>query len=105
MEWSGTVQAREQLSGGCGREHHVRRSVDRKSTRLNSSHRTKSYAVFCLKKKMSDVTPMTSSYRDRIMKSLCCLLQFTRAHLVSSPRHRKPLPRALWHPPFSSISL
>src|SRR5207248_11499701 len=28
---------------------HIRR--DRKSTRLNSSHRTISYAVFCLKKK------------------------------------------------------
>src|SRR5437867_4797860 len=27
---------------------------DRKSTRLNSSHRTISYAVFCLKKKMKD---------------------------------------------------
>src|SRR5207248_7384171 len=27
-----------------------RHSVDRKSTRLNSSHRTTSYAVFCLKK-------------------------------------------------------
>src|SRR5437867_9019034 len=27
------------------------RSSDRKSTRLNSSHRTISYAVFCLKKK------------------------------------------------------
>src|SRR5437762_5961327 len=27
------------------------RSVDRKSTRLNSSHRCISYAVFCLKKK------------------------------------------------------
>src|SRR5207248_4402797 len=27
---------------------------DRKSTRLNSSHRTISYAVFCLKKKKSD---------------------------------------------------
>src|SRR5207248_10766105 len=27
------------------------RSQDRKSTRLNSSHRTISYAVFCLKKK------------------------------------------------------
>src|SRR5207248_7959431 len=27
-------------------------STDRKSTRLNSSHRTISYAVFCLKKKM-----------------------------------------------------
>src|SRR5207248_5409692 len=28
-----------------------RRGADRKSTRLNSSHRTISYAVFCLKKK------------------------------------------------------
>src|SRR5437867_10175606 len=27
------------------------RGIDRKSTRLNSSHRTTSYAVFCLKKK------------------------------------------------------
>src|SRR6266446_10872444 len=29
----------------------VRASGDRKSTRLNSSHRVNSYAVFCLKKK------------------------------------------------------
>src|SRR5207248_10777820 len=29
------------------------RATDRKSTRLNSSHRTISYAVFCLKKKKS----------------------------------------------------
>src|SRR5207248_10907566 len=29
----------------------VERFIDRKSTRLNSSHRTISYAVFCLKKK------------------------------------------------------
>src|SRR5207248_9196592 len=29
----------------------ARREQDRKSTRLNSSHRTISYAVFCLKKK------------------------------------------------------
>src|SRR5437867_10049738 len=29
----------------------VARRLDRKSTRLNSSHRTISYAVFCLKKK------------------------------------------------------
>src|ERR1035437_10988142 len=28
--------------------------IDRKSTRLNSSHANISYAVFCLKKKMSD---------------------------------------------------
>src|SRR3712207_7031898 len=30
---------------------HVRAQVDRKSTRLNSSHANISYAVFCLKKK------------------------------------------------------
>src|SRR2546430_8796584 len=30
---------------------HDRRAVDRKSTRLNSSHSQMSYAVFCLKKK------------------------------------------------------
>src|SRR5437867_10196026 len=41
---------------GKRRSHHeARRPVrpwgDRKSTRLNSSHRTISYAVFCLKKK------------------------------------------------------
>src|SRR5438094_7186825 len=30
-------------------------SGDRKSTRLNSSHRTISYAVFCLKKKKGDL--------------------------------------------------
>src|SRR5207248_9288470 len=43
----------------CHREDHVfrragqgvRADADRKSTRLNSSHRTISYAVFCLKKK------------------------------------------------------
>src|SRR5437867_5458263 len=31
------------------------RTIDRKSTRLNSSHRTISYAVFCLKKKKEAV--------------------------------------------------
>src|SRR5207248_11513603 len=30
--------------------------IDRKSTRLNSSHRTISYAVFCLKKKKKTTT-------------------------------------------------
>src|SRR3712207_8805381 len=40
----------------CGREPHPGHAVDalldRKSTRLNSSHATISYAVFCLKKKI-----------------------------------------------------
>src|SRR5207248_10035853 len=30
-------------------------NIDRKSTRLNSSHRTISYAVFCLKKKKAEL--------------------------------------------------
>src|SRR2546426_3484012 len=34
-----------------GRLHGSRSAVDRKSTRLNSSHLVISYAVFCLKKK------------------------------------------------------
>src|SRR5207248_11738036 len=34
--------------------------VDRKSTRLNSSHRTISYAVFCLKKKKSSTSSFTA---------------------------------------------
>src|SRR5256885_11004480 len=32
-----------------------RRQIDRKSTRLNSSHLVISYAVFCLKKKNTDI--------------------------------------------------
>src|SRR5207248_10410300 len=36
-----------------------RRERDRKSTRLNSSHRTISYAVFCLKKKKKTYTRNT----------------------------------------------
>src|SRR5699024_12062826 len=38
-----------------GRCHIVRWCADRKSTRLNSSHVSISYAVFCLKKKKSTV--------------------------------------------------
>src|SRR5258708_18317574 len=32
----------------------ARQTIDRKSTRLNSSHQIISYAVFCLKKKKTD---------------------------------------------------
>src|SRR5439155_21449055 len=50
--------------------------TDRKSTRLNSSHVAISYAVFCLKKKIVDLTlteraattspsSLSTSYRDR----------------------------------------
>src|SRR3712207_7893520 len=36
---------------GAGAQHPAEVGVDRKSTRLNSSHANISYAVFCLKKK------------------------------------------------------
>src|SRR5258708_19924474 len=35
--------------------------VDRKSTRLNSSHQIISYAVFCLKKKKTHIHPFLST--------------------------------------------
>src|SRR2546426_3800986 len=45
--------ARELRAGSaeCDRAAVLERAVDRKSTRLNSSHLVISYAVFCLKKK------------------------------------------------------
>src|SRR2546422_5259363 len=39
---------------------HLPKSVDRKSTRLNSSHGYISYAVFCLKKKRHHARPGTA---------------------------------------------
>src|SRR5207248_4759667 len=40
-------------------------TIDRKSTRLNSSHRTISYAVFCLKKKRRSPEAKTTLSRSR----------------------------------------
>src|SRR5436189_4731400 len=42
-----------------------RRTGDRKSTRLNSSHRCISYAVFCLKKKKNNKTHITKKAKKR----------------------------------------
>src|SRR5256885_12851837 len=40
-------------------------NIDRKSTRLNSSHLVISYAVFCLKKKTRDCDKQKTGYKDR----------------------------------------
>src|SRR5256885_15758720 len=45
------------LARGMRVDVEVARRVDRKSTRLNSSHLVISYAVFCLKKKKPIVSP------------------------------------------------
>src|SRR5256885_12233364 len=44
----------------------VTQTLDRKSTRLNSSHLVISYAVFCLKKKKNDfINHMLTAHNDR----------------------------------------
>src|SRR5690625_6748176 len=49
-------QALDYLSGGSIGQHEFPKFVlDRKSTRLNSSHVANSYAVFCLKKKKVEI--------------------------------------------------
>src|SRR5690625_1687790 len=53
---------------------------DRKSTRLNSSHVAISYAVFCLKKKITHVTQVGVS-----------LLVPTCSHAVPRPLYRPPI--------------
>src|SRR5437764_11749119 len=47
------------------------RSVDRKSTRLNSSHRCISYAVFCLKKKTKSVASSCRTTNRRNVSTRC----------------------------------
>src|SRR5689334_24676477 len=43
---------------------HVARLQDRKSTRLNSSHSSISYAVFCLKKKKKKKSTLQDVYKS-----------------------------------------
>src|SRR5215469_17896009 len=56
-----------QVTGGEGHGTHTggRRCVDRKSTRLNSSHVEISYAVFCLKKKKKKKTTLRSKKQKK----------------------------------------
>src|ERR1035437_7099277 len=64
--------------------------VDRKSTRLNSSHANISYAVFCLKKKISPGITRFASHRGF---RICLDRTRTAARdlgCVSEPRRRAP---------------
>ena len=47
------------MATGAVHHHLVKNALDRKSTRLNSSHALISYAVFCLKKKKTQDTCLT----------------------------------------------
>src|SRR5690625_6198054 len=49
--WAATVLCAQELEGAqFEKPTQAKRNIDRKSTRLNSSHVASSYAVFCLKK-------------------------------------------------------
>src|SRR5262245_66634213 len=54
-EEAGFSVVRNLVGHGVGRFYHEEPQVDRKSTRLNSSHLGISYAVFCLKKKKKEI--------------------------------------------------
>src|SRR3712207_6886797 len=55
-------RARQRREAKCaGGGHPVDLAVDRKSTRLNSSHANISYAVFCLKKKKQTIAILCST--------------------------------------------
>src|SRR5690242_20794396 len=51
QEWRARAQAAGRLLDHAALRQGQGRAADRKSTRLNSSHMSISYAVFCLKKK------------------------------------------------------
>src|SRR5258708_25487176 len=68
--------------------HHEGRddSRDRKSTRLNSSHQIISYAVFCLKKKISVSISNPAKYQarrrtlERFKSDECCIAATNAFH-------------------------
>src|SRR5215204_6823916 len=55
---------------GCAENRpRLRHALDRKSTRLNSSHTVISYAVFCLKKKKNQATDYVIRNKTRAHKT------------------------------------
>src|SRR2546422_5093161 len=61
------LRRRRLITSQIGRSHHRARRIalDRKSTRLNSSHGYISYAVFCLKKKKTDIKVFARTSKRR----------------------------------------
>src|SRR6266571_6364352 len=55
-------------AAGRRRSLRARRPGDRKSTRLNSSHMSISYAVFCLKKKKTQHNPFYMNNKKNVHK-------------------------------------
>src|SRR5437762_5221960 len=59
--------------------------IDRKSTRLNSSHRCISYAVFCLKKKKKLDVTISSTLVDLAFFRSACVYRVPWLHAGTIP--------------------
>src|SRR5689334_19284336 len=71
------AQPGEPVELGCFVQSTCTDGLDRKSTRLNSSHSSISYAVFCLKKKKKNISNEFSLMRQKTAKSKGILQQPT----------------------------
>src|SRR5688572_31624879 len=79
-------------------DRYGRRPVDRKSTRLNSSHSQISYAVFCLKKKNITINPLLAYFKlPPDFRAIPDAASLTRVDLPSLIAIS--LPPLLEHPP------
>src|SRR5258708_28279944 len=58
------------------------RELDRKSTRLNSSHQIISYAVFCLKKKKTRTAPKSTAVNQLTSTPAKHLIERTQAAIT-----------------------
>src|SRR5256885_10405119 len=76
--WASIAEWSQRGSPSAGTSPNQRRVVDRKSTRLNSSHLVISYAVFCLKKKKKQQKKKKTTVKSEYEAGRC----------ASSPRWR-----------------
>src|SRR5207249_9611277 len=67
-------------SSAVGGRRRQRRERDRKSTRLNSSHVSISYAVFCLKKKKQKNIYVILYYHPVIVTYICMFVSSSSLH-------------------------
>src|SRR2546430_7511458 len=83
--WRSDDALRDRVIGAKSRSSslHCRRR-DRKSTRLNSSHSQISYAVFCLKKKPSDLASARRVLEEPILSNLRLYSYSANANLNSN---------------------
>src|SRR5260221_9171247 len=80
---------------GVGSDRLAKELVDRKSTRLNSSHTVISYAVFCLKKKKKKIiTRIASAKHNVINLGHAPKRNAPRDHTIISAKLVSPVSRA-----------